>query len=134
MTATLYYVVYAAGLTLLSLFMGSFFRNRLWTLAGMKVALGNRDKVPLPSPLAGRADRAAMNTLENFVIFAALALTAHAAGAEGEQVALGAAIFFWARVIYLIVYIAGIPYLRTLVWAAGLGGELLMVAAMLGAA
>lgn len=130
MTPTLQYVVYAAGLTLLSLFMGSFFRNRLWTPQGMAVGLGNRDNVPPPTPMSGRADRAAMNTLENFVVFAALAITAHVAGVDGEQVARGAAIFFWARVAYLIVYVAGIRYLRTLLWAAGLAGEIMIVAAM----
>ena len=130
MTATLYYVVYAAGLTLLSLFMGSLIRNRLWTPQGMHLAVGNRDKLPPPTAISGRADRAAMNTLENFAIFAALALTAHVAGVDGEQVARGAAIFFWARVVYLIVYLLGVTYLRTLVWAVGLAGEIMIVAAM----
>lgn len=130
MTTTLYYVVYAAGLTLLSVFMGSFFRNRLWTPRGMMVGIGNRDNVPPPTALARRADRASMNTLENFVIFAALALTAHVAGVDGEQVARGAAIFFWARVAYLIVYLLGITYVRTAVWAVGLAGEIMIVAAM----
>lgn len=130
MTASLHYVVYAAGLTLLSLFVGSFFRNRLWSSEGMKIGMGNRELTLPPSAISGRADRAAMNTLENFVIFAALVLTAHVAGVDGDQVARGAAIFFWARLAYLAVYLLGIAYLRTVIWVISLVGEVLIVAAM----
>jgi uncharacterized MAPEG superfamily protein len=130
MTPTLYYVVYAAALTLLSLLMGSFFRNRLWTLEGMHIGMGNRDKLLPPTALSGRADRAAANTLENFVLFAALALTAHVGGVDNAQVALGAATFFWARVAYLLVYLIGTAYLRTLIWAVGLVGIGMIAAAM----
>src|SRR5690606_12596454 len=100
MTPTLQYLVCSAGLLLLALLLGSFFRNRLWTLEGMRIGVGNRDNAPPATRLSGRADRAAMNTLENFVPFAALALTAHVAGADNAQSALGAQIFFWARVAY----------------------------------
>ena len=130
MTPTLYYVVYAAGLTLLSAFLGSFFRNRLWTSEGMKIGMGNRDHVPPPSAIACRADRAAANTLENFVVFAALALTAHVAGVDGDKVALGAAIFFWARVAYLPCYLFGIAYVRSAIWFISLVGEAMIVCAM----
>lgn len=130
MTPTLYYVVYSAGLTLLALLMGSFFRNRLWTLQGLKIGLGNRDHVLPPTPLSGRADRAAMNTLENFVLFATLALTTHVAGIDNAQVALGAGIFFWARVAYLLAYLLGIVYLRTLIWLIGLSGLVMIAAAL----
>ena len=130
MTPTLHYVVYAAGLTLLSLFMGSFFRNKLWTPHGMKLGMGNREQLPPPTAISGRADRAAMNTLENFVIFAAIALTAHIAGVDGEKVALGAVIFFWARVAYLICYIAGIAYVRSAIWFISLVGEAMIVCAI----
>ncbi|CAG4884574.1 conserved membrane protein of unknown function [Georgfuchsia toluolica] len=130
MTPTLYYIIYSAALTLLALLLGSFFRNRLWTLQGLKIGLGNRDHVPPPTPLSGRADRAAMNTLENFVLFAALALTAHVAGIDNAQVALGAGMFFWARVAYLLAYLLGIVYLRTLVWLIGLAGLVMIAAAL----
>lgn len=134
MTVTLEYVVYAAGLTLLSVILGSVFRNRLWTVSGLGVGLGNRDNVPTPTPISGRADRAAMNTLENFVVFAALALTAHVAGVDGERVAQGATLFFWARVVFLTSYLLGIKYVRTAAWVGGIVGDSMIVAAMLGAA
>jgi len=39
----------------------------------------------------------------------------HAAG-------LGAQIFLWARVAYALIYIAGLPWVRTAVWGASVVG------------
>jgi hypothetical protein len=44
---------------------------------GTMLATGNRDDLPVPSPLAGRAERGARNTAHNFMLFAALAVVAH---------------------------------------------------------
>ena len=41
---------------------------------------------------------------------------------KGAQAATGATIFFWARLIYWPVYMAGIIYLRTLVWGVSIVG------------
>jgi uncharacterized MAPEG superfamily protein len=60
--------------------------------------------------------------LENLVLFAALVLVAHAAGRSGPETALGAQIFVIARLVYAAVYIAGVPWLRTLVWLASIAG------------
>ena len=64
-----------AIVTWASLLAASLIRASGWTLPGMM--LGNRDDLPVPSPLAGRADRAARNTAHNFMLFAALAVVAH---------------------------------------------------------
>jgi uncharacterized MAPEG superfamily protein len=45
--------------------------------------------------------------------------------------AIGAQVYFWARVAYLPVYVVGIPYLRTAVWAASLWGILQLVEPLL---
>jgi uncharacterized MAPEG superfamily protein len=107
MTTLLQLVAYMTVLTWVSIMAAAFLRNREWTPEGMKIGLSNRDNLPDPTPLGGRAVRAAANTIENFVLFAALALTAHAAG-MGEEATLGAQVFFWSRVVYLPVYWAGI--------------------------
>lgn len=122
MTTTLTMVAWMVLLTWLTIMLASMFRSRSWTLEGFKLALGNRDSLPAPTPIAGRAERTARNTQENFVLFAALALTAHVAGVDGQQVEQGAQIFFWARLVYVPVYIAGIAYLRSVVWFVGLYG------------
>ena len=130
MTRLLDFVVYTALLTWISIMLGAALRNREWTLEGMKVGLSNRDRLPEATALGGRAERAAENTKENFILFAALALTAQLAGL-GEQATAGAAVFFWARMVYLPVYLLGITYLRSAVWGVGVVGLGMMVLALL---
>ena len=130
MTRLLDYVAYMTLLTWISIMLGAALRNREWTLDGMKVGLSNRDHLPEATPLGGRAERAAANTKENFILFAALALTAQLAGL-GEQATAGAAVFFWARVVYLPVYLLGITYLRSAVWGVGIVGLGMMLLALL---
>jgi uncharacterized MAPEG superfamily protein len=79
---------------------------------------------------AGRSDRASKNFLETFVFFAAAVLAVVAAQRTSASTALGVQLFFWARVVYLPVYLIGIPYLRTLVWATSLAGLLMVVFAL----
>jgi uncharacterized MAPEG superfamily protein len=129
MTTLLQLVAWTTVLTWVSIMAAAAMRNREWTPEGMKLGLSNRDNLPEATPLGGRAVRAAANTLENFVLFVALALTAHAAGLDAEAT-LGAQVFFWARVVYLPVYWAGITYVRSLVWGVGTAGLALMLFAI----
>src|SRR5689334_24194649 len=122
MTAPLHLLVCMAVFTWIVALMASLVRARAWTPRGMVLALGNRADMPEPSPAAARLDRAARNTLENFLLFAALVLAAHVANAVTPQVTLGAHLFVWSRMVYVLVYWAGIPYLRTAVWAIGVVG------------
>ena len=105
MTPLLWLVVYMAIVTWASLNAASQIRTKGWTLPGMKLAMGNRDNLAEPSPLAGRADRAARNTAENFMLFAALAVVAHVGGVQSPKVLLGAEVFFWSRLVYLVVHL-----------------------------
>ena len=130
MTSTLTLVIYMAILTWLALLVASLIRANGWTLPGMMIAMGNRDNLPEAPPLAARADRAARNTVEGFILFAAIALTAHAAGIASPRVALGAEVFFWSRIMYIPVYYAGIAYLRTVVWTVGVAGLAMMISAL----
>ncbi|PLW84113.1 hypothetical protein CWI75_01820 [Kineobactrum sediminis] len=130
MTPLLNLVIYMTLLTFAAIMLGAVLRNREWTPEGMKAGLSNRDNLPEPTPLGGRAERAAANTREGFLLFVPLALVAHAAGA-GEEVLLGAQIFFWARIVYLPVYLVGITYVRSLIWGVGVFGLALMLLALL---
>jgi uncharacterized MAPEG superfamily protein len=89
---------------------------------GIAPLAGNRDNVPEITGWAGRAQRAHRNMLENLVLFAALVLVAHAAGRENATTALGAQVFLWARAAYAVIYIIGIPWLRTAAWTVALVG------------
>jgi uncharacterized MAPEG superfamily protein len=94
---------------------------------GLSVLAGNRESVPRLTGWAHRAVRAHANMLENLVIFAILVLVAHATDRLNDMTMLGAQLFFWARLVYAIVYLAGIPWVRTAVWAVSLVGMLMIL-------
>jgi uncharacterized MAPEG superfamily protein len=93
---------------------------------GLPALAGNRDNLPAIEGWAGRAQRAHRNMLENFVLFAALVLVAQVAGKANAMTALGANLFFWARLVYAPVYLIGIPWVRTGVWGLSLVGLVLI--------
>lgn len=78
-------------------------------------------------PVAGRVNRAWQNFLETFPMFAAAVLAVALAERTGERTALGAQLYFWARVAYIPLYAAGIPYLRSLVWGVSLAGLVMVL-------
>ena len=131
MTTVLKLVVYMVFVTWLALLLASLIRAKGWTLPGMKVAMGNRDDLPDATSFSGRADRAARNTVEGFILFAVLALVAHVSGLQSPSVTMGAEIFFWSRIIYIPVYYLGIPYLRTAIWTAGMVGLAMIALALI---
>ena len=99
---------------------------------GLKWNASARDGVPKPlTGVAARVDRASRNFLETFVFFAAAAIAVVIAHKSSAQTALGAEIYFWARIAYLPIYAAGIPYLRTVVWAVSFWGILQLLEALL---
>lgn len=73
------------------------------------------------SPWAQRLKKAHYNAIENLVPFAVVVLVANAMGLSDAATTLSAAVFFWARLIHAVVYTLGIPWLRTLSFAAGWG-------------
>jgi uncharacterized MAPEG superfamily protein len=92
---------------------------------GLKWNAGARDGEPKPlTGVAARAARASWNFLETFPFFAALVLAVVIAGKNTHHTELGTELYFWGRVAYLPIYLLGIPYLRTLVWALSLIGML----------
>ena len=89
---------------------------------GLPALAGNREGLPPCTGWAGRAYRAHHNMLENLVLFAALVVVAVLSNKTNSTTLLGAQLFFWARLAYALVYLAGIPWLRTLVWFASVVG------------
>ncbi len=97
---------------------------------GLPTMAGNRDGLPEPTGFAGRARRTHLNMVENMVLFTALVLIAAVAGKANATTALGAAIFFWARLAHAVIYLIGIPWLRTLAWLVSVIG-MVMIAVQL---
>jgi uncharacterized MAPEG superfamily protein len=126
MMTTVQALVWSGILTFLMLVLGLVFRTQAWSPSGLMIAFNNREGVIAPLGVGGRADRAAQNMIEGMAMFLALVLAASIAG-KAPQAALGATVFFWARLVYWPVYLAGIPVLRTLVWLVSIIGLILIL-------
>ena len=88
-----------------------------------------RDTQPIAKGLAcGRATRALGNYVENYGPFIAMALALIATGQHGGIGALGATIWIIARIVYLPIYLMGVIYVRTALWAISVIGLLMMLA------
>jgi uncharacterized MAPEG superfamily protein len=97
---------------------------------GSKWNLSARDdQMPPLQGIAGRLQRALHNFLETFPLFAVAVLIADATNRHGWMAVWGSQIYFSARVLYLPIYAAGIPVVRTLVWTvASLGIAMVLLA------
>jgi uncharacterized MAPEG superfamily protein len=122
MTKTLMIVAELAVINWALIVVASLIKAKAWKPSGLLAALGNRDKDAPCEGFPARTERAARNMLENMVFFTALALVASVGGASDPHVELGARIFFWARLVYIPVYMIGIPVARTAVWAISVVG------------
>jgi uncharacterized MAPEG superfamily protein len=95
---------------------------------GTKWNVGARDEaLPEPAPIVGRLARAQANFFETFPLYAAAALTVSLAHLTNRWTAIGAILWLAGRVIYLPLYAAGVPYVRTAVWAASLIGIVMVL-------
>ena len=83
---------------------------------------GGREGLPPSTGLVLRAQRAHLNMLENLAIFAIFVIVAQLTGKSNATTALGTTLFFWARLLYAVVYLAGIPWVRTAVWTVSFVG------------
>lgn len=98
---------------------------------GLTAQAGSRDNLPEPTVARQRLQRLTANMQENLIMFAVVVLVANAAGISNETTALGASIFFYARVAHAIVYAAGWPMIRPLFYFAGLYGTVSILWAIL---
>jgi uncharacterized MAPEG superfamily protein len=98
---------------------------------GLAYNMSPRDEPPpMVSKIAARLGRAFKNFLETFGFFAAAVLAVTLSGKANGTSALGAQLYFFARLAYVPVYAAGIPVLRTLIWAASIAGLVMVLSAL----
>jgi uncharacterized MAPEG superfamily protein len=88
---------------------------------------GNREPPLEAKGWVGRAQRAHRNMLESLVPFAALVLIVNAAAVSNEATVLGAKLFLYGRIAYALIYLAGIPWVRTVAWTVSLFGMLMIL-------
>jgi uncharacterized MAPEG superfamily protein len=129
MTPELMYLGWSAALTFLLVVIAVAGATQQ---VGLPKLAGNRDGLPEMAGWAGRAARAHRNMLESLILFAVLVLVAHLAGIRNGATLLGAQLFFWGRVAHAIIYIAGIPWLRTAAWAVSVAGLILIFVQLIG--
>jgi uncharacterized MAPEG superfamily protein len=96
---------------------------------GLRWAASARDAAVAPAGvLLGRARRALSNLLETYPLFAVAVLAVGLAHRFDFWSLLGAHLYLWARVVYLVLYLAGLPLIRSLVWNVALVGVFLVLA------
>lgn len=83
--------------------------------------------------LAHRAHGAHLNSFEAFPLFAVAVLAAILTDADLHRVALLAVAFVLLRLVYGVVYLANIAWLRSLVWFGALGCAIAIFATALSA-
>lgn len=125
MTVDLWMLVWSAVLCVAIPYVGITGLARM--PGGLAWGVGNRDDSFAVPDWILRTRRAHTNMVENLAPFACLVLVAHVAGKADGTTALGSQIFFVARVAHAGVYIAGIPVLRTAMFALGGLGEILIL-------
>jgi uncharacterized MAPEG superfamily protein len=78
------------------------------------------DPTPRPLPDWGkRANRTYVNAVETFAPFAALVIVAHLAGKANAMTAFWATCYFWLRLAHAVVFLLGLPLVRTVLFTLG---------------
>jgi len=78
------------------------------------------DPTPRPLPDWGkRANRTYVNAVETFAPFAALVIVAHLAGKANAMTAFWATSYFWLRLAHAVVFLLGLPLVRTVLFTLG---------------
>lgn len=89
---------------------------------GVLWGFGNRDDARKAMPTwVERSERAYTNHLANLVVFVALVLVAHVSGEHDDVTATAAKVFVGARIAHSLLYVIGVPYVRTLAFWTSLG-------------
>ena len=85
---------------------------------GLVDAVGYPENPPPMAAWAQRLKAAHYNSVENLVVFATLVLMANALGISHATTVLACQVYFWARLAHLFLYTFGVPWGRTLAFAA----------------
>ncbi|MCB1518673.1 MAG: MAPEG family protein [Hyphomicrobiaceae bacterium] len=88
--------------------------------------VGTRDEPLKLSVVASRLDRAKNNMLEALPLFLGISMLVFAKGGDMSLATNAALGFLIARVLYIPAYVSGLPWLRSLIWVAGMGCMFLM--------
>ena len=125
MSTELTVLAWGSVLALIHIFIAVRFKTRQY---GVAWNVGARDEaLPPPEPIVGRLARAQANFFETFPIAAAAILIVEVAARNDQWTAIGAMLWLAARIVYLPLYAAGIPKVRTLVFLISVVGIALIL-------
>jgi uncharacterized MAPEG superfamily protein len=124
MSPDLKILVWTVFLTFVEMLVAVLFANEQ---LGLGMLAGNREGLPELTSFAGRAQRAHRNMLESLPLFIALVLVAQIAGKTNSATLTGAELFFWGRLAHWLIYVIGVPWLRTLAWIVSVIGLIVIL-------
>ncbi len=94
---------------------------------GPRYTGGNRDvNIPITGQ-AGRMDRSVSNHYEALILFTIAVVVVVLADKSSGVTEAAAWVFLLARILFVGAYASGIPYLRSVIWSAGLLAILTML-------
>lgn len=128
MSKQMFWLVLTVAMT--GLFWVPYILDRM-LVRGLMGAMANPS--PGDKPQAAWAQRmmaAHSNAVENLVVFAPLALTVQALSIATAATAFACALYFWSRLVHVVVYTLGIPVLRTLSFVGGFVAQAMLVLAI----
>ncbi|MBX2856020.1 MAG: MAPEG family protein [Rhodobacteraceae bacterium] len=99
---------------------------------GSRYLAGPRDGGVKLEGVPARLQRAFLNHIEGLVLFMAAVVVVTLGDASSNRTETAAWVYLTARIVYVPLYAAGTPYVRSLVWATGFIATLSMVVVALG--
>ncbi len=127
MTTELYLLGSTVLLALFQIMLTSLLRTKE-TGGAYNVSARDSEGPPV-GKITARMQRAQANLYETLPLFIAAVLIVSVAERESTLSFYGAWIYFIGRVLYVPLYAAGIPVVRTLVWLISIVGMLMVLAA-----
>lgn len=85
-----------------------------------------KHEVETQAPWAQRAIRAHTNAIENLAVFGVLVLIVHYLSLSTALTAFAAMAYFYSRLGHYIVYILGVPWIRTPLFLIGFGSQIIL--------
>ena len=128
MSNEMYWLVLTVAMT--GLFWLPYILDRIM-VRGLMPTMANPSPSDKPqSAWAQRMIAAHTNAVENLVVFAPLVLTTQLLNIATPTTAFACGLYFWSRLVHVVVYTLGIPVLRTLAFAGGFVAQALLVLAI----
>ncbi len=130
MSHELFWLVVTAAMT--GLMWVPYILDRIM-VRGVTGAMANPSPGDKPQSVwAQRLMAAHVNAVENLVIFAPLVLAAQDlnVNVSTPTTAFACALYFWSRLVHVVVYTLGIPVLRTLAFVGGFVAQVMLALAL----